>query len=121
MSRWTPVVAGLAGVFLISIATLVTAGIAPPGDIWWQTGAAFLVAALLAPARRRILGRGPVFFDDFLRDIVIHVAIGAFSAACTIAAQRFIGGYVSPGLPAAIVFLIGPSEGQHKRMWGVRP
>lgn len=120
MSKWTPILAGLAGILMIATASLVVADLAPAGDIWWQAGVTFAVAGLLAPSRRRILRRSPVFFDDFLRDMVTYLAIGAFTAACTIAARQFIGGYVSPGLPAAVVFLIGPSEGRHKRLWGVR-
>ncbi|MGE5559933.1 MAG: hypothetical protein ACM3XN_02625 [Chloroflexota bacterium] len=120
MSRWTAVLANVSGVVMIAVATLVTAQLVPAGDIWRQTGIAFAVAGLLAPARRRILGRGPVFFDDFLRDMLVYLGIGAFTALGIVTAQRLIGGPVSPALPAVAVFLIGPSEGRHKRLWGVQ-
>lgn len=112
--------ANAAGIVLLALAALVAARLAPAGDIWRQTAVAFAAAGGLAVARRRILGGGPVFFDDLVRDLLVYMGIGIFAGLCIIAAERLIGGRVNPGLPAAAVFLVGPSESNRKKRWGVR-
>lgn len=114
------VLTSAAGAVLLAIVALVAAQLAPAGDIWRQTAVAFAAAGALAAARRRIRGGGPIFFDDLLRDLLVYLGIGLFAGLCIFAAERLIGGRVSPGLPAIVVFIVGPSEPSRNRRWGVR-
>jgi len=120
LAKSLSVLTSAAGVVLLAIVALVAAQLAPAGDIWRQTTVAFAAAGTLAAARRRIVGGGPVFFDDFLRDFLVYLGIGLFAGLCILAAERVIGGRVSPGLPAIVVFIVGPSEASRNRRWGVR-
>lgn len=120
LARSLSALTSAAGVVLLAVVALVAAQLAPAGDIWRQTAVAFAAAGMLATARRRVVGQGPVFFDDFLRDLLIYLGVGLFAGVCIFAAERLIGGRVSPGWPAIAVFLVGPSDCSRRRRWGVR-
>lgn len=81
--------------------------------------AVFALAAGLAGARRRLTGRGTAYIDDLVFDLAVYLGIGLFATACSNIAARCIGAAVGPGWPAALVYLIGPTDRHVKRFWGV--
>lgn len=108
------------GVLCIAIAAASAAIIPGVAGGLLRSLAVFAVAALVVGARRRLAGTGTAYIDDLFRDLGVYLALGGFATLCAALAARFIGGPVGPGWPAAVVFLIGPTDGAARRMWGVK-
>lgn len=107
------------GVCCIAVASAVARRL--PGDCGGLLRflAVFVFTAGLAGARRRMTGRRTAYVDDLVFDLAVYLGIGLFATVCSVVAARCIGAAVGPGWPAALVYLIGPTDRNAKRFWGV--